>query len=242
MKLIIIEDEAPSQRILKRMLEDEFPAIEIAGIADEIATGIQLIKVFQPDIVLLDIEVNGENALEAIASAFPTPRSFELIMTTAYEHYAIDAFQAAAIDYLLKPIDQQRFKKSILRARTQLALRQSARQLSGEQYEPDEKVTLNTASDMTVFSKSQVLYAEADRAYSSLYLTNGHHHILSRPLSDIEAQLSDDRFMRIHRSYVVNLHHVVRLIKSPLLSLELTNGKRLPVATRRKADLVKLLR
>ncbi len=218
-RTLIVDDEGPARTRIRQLLKDE-PDFEIAG---ECANGRQAVESIQrekPDLVFLDVQMprlSGLDVCEAVAAAGAAMPL--VIFVTAYDEYALKAFEIHAIDYLLKPFDRERFRNALDHARQQLrragggatdprltALLEELRRGAGK---PDRLVFKQNGR--VIFVHTQTIdWIEADGNYLRIHAGNESHYV-RETLTGLEGQLSSDRFMRISRSIIVNLDRVKEL-------------------------------
>ena len=242
-KVAIIEDEPNSQKLLKLMIKNYAPDLELVGIAGEVHQGIALITETSPDLIFLDIEIHGGNGFD-ILDALPN-YSAKVIFVTGYDHYAIKAIRYSALDYLLKPIDVQEFKSAIERIGTDAHSQKKKLNFLKEQMnlpeaKPD-KIILSGNGTYKVLEIDKILYLEADGAYVIIHSEDGNHFIAPQNLSYYEEILPVELFFRLHKSCIVHLKKVKSYEQGRGGKAFLKNGVSLPIAFRRKAVFVKLL-
>lgn len=233
MKALIVDDERYAREELRNLLA-AFPEIGIAGEAANTQQARQQISTLEPDLVFLDIQMPEETGLDLIASLGPKmPR---VIFTTAYDAFALQAFEFGAVDYLLKPISPKRLA---------IALKKIFTAESGEEGEhiaSDQSTSLLSSSDKVLLGEgdriwyvpvSCIVGAESLGAYSVVWLEDG-SPVIRRSLSGLESRLPSDLFFRANRSQLINLHHVqsVALWFSGGLKLTLTGGKSIELSRR----------
>lgn len=214
LKFLIIDDEAPARELLKNYLL-RLENVEIAG---ECENGFEAIKAVQenrPDILLLDIQMPRINGFELLEILDPCP---EVIFTTAYDQYAIQAFEKNAVDYLLKPFSLDRFSQAIEKARQRISQAGSAENPSlhqlRQQLEDDrqvlERVVTRLGSKITVIPVEKICYIEAQDDYVMVYSELG-HHLKERTMKYFAGHLPPGQFLQIHRSYIINLSQIVSI-------------------------------
>ena len=241
-KAIIVDDEELARHVIGEFLE---PHSEIA-IAAECANGMEAVKAVaqhQPDLIFLDVQMpklTGFDVLELIGTETP------VIFVTAYDQYAMRAFEVHAVDYLLKPIGRERFEAALERAKSRLGAKMpAAHELAATARPPQqflERLVVKNGTKVTLIPVAKLDYAEAQDDYVAL-ATQGKKHLKQQTIAGLEAGLNPDSFVRIHRSYIVNLERVVRIEpygKDSRLAI-LTDGTRLPVSRAGYARLKALL-
>jgi len=244
-RTIIIEDEPVSRELLTLMLQRYKNDIEIIDTCSNPADGIDSIAKHQPDLIFLDIQMpkmNGFDMLKKIPSI-----NFEVIFTTAFDQYAINAIRISALDYLLKPVDDEDLAAAIDKCRDRLQSKKPGRQFENlfnnlVNKNPLDKTLALAASDGISFVKmSDILRVEANGRYAKFFLLNKETILVSKTLGDFEDILSANQFFRIHDSSIINLNHVKKYIRGDGGSVILSDNTELDVARRRKEDFIKLI-
>ncbi len=237
MKTVIVEDEKRSQAVIQNLLELSCPEIEIIGMADSIISARNLINDLLPDLVFLDIQLSDGTGFDLLESL--RHLSFHVIFTTAFDQYAIKAFQFSAVDYLLKPLDIDEVKKAV-----QKCIRLGTKNITDDQLrsllnnlklKSDEQpiLTVSTTDRIEFVKISDIIRCEASAAYTTLHLKHANKIIISKVIKEMEILLSDFSFQRIHQSHLVNLHEINKYWKK-MNVLEMSDGSRLPISRSRK--------
>jgi two-component system LytT family response regulator len=234
-RAVIVDDEELARGYLREMLAAH-PEIEIVA---ECANGFEAVKAIAetaPDLVFLDVQMpklDGFEVLELVEARGPedTPA---VIVVTAYDQYAMRAFDAHAVDYLLKPFSAERFERALERAKARLGERRPAAELAREARAPGERPQRLAVRDGTrvhVIPLEKLDYAEAQDDYVALH-SGGKSYLKQQTIGSLEALLDPARFVRIHRSAIVNLERVARIepyAKESRVAI-LSDGTRLPVS------------
>ena len=239
---LIVDDEELARQILRDLLQAH-PEIQILA---ECANGFEAVKAIaehKPDLMLLDVQMpklSGFDVLELIED------DVAVIFVTAYDQYAMKAFEVHAVDYLLKPVGQERFEAALARAKDRIGERTPpAQQLAAAARPPQqflERLVVRDGTRVTLIPVAKLDYVEAQDDYVAL-ASQGAKHLKQQTIASIEAGLDPARFVRIHRSYVVNFERVVRIEpygKDSRLAI-LADGTRLPVSRTGYARLKSLL-
>ncbi len=240
-KACIIDDEANSREVLELMLKENHSDIQIAATASNIKEGAQIISRHQPEIVFLDIEMPGGSGFELVKQLQPPLP--EIIFCTAYGHYAIKAIECSALAYLMKPVSSQKLDEALLKARMKSNLLQRSLQINvlQEQLNTPAHATrflLNTTEDIKVIKFTDVLCCIAESNYTNIHLTDGSKIVASKTLKEFETILHQSNFFRIHHSYLINLNHIKRIIKTDGCIVELPHNISLDVARSKKDELM----
>ena len=245
LKVLIVDDEENVREALAQMLNMYSEGTRLIGTCSNIAAAIKAIRESKPDILLLDIEIGEESGFD-IFKHFPNPE-FKVIFITAYQQYAVQAFRFAALDYLLKPVDPDHLIEALKKAfdavdREKFSLKiDSFIHNVGAMTSRSKKIVLRTADNMHVVNLNDIMYCESDRSYTTFYLADKTRVMVSQTLGDYEDMFNDYGFIRIHKSHLVNLQFIKRYEKGDGGQLVLNDNTCLPVATRKKEQLLGLL-
>jgi two-component system LytT family response regulator len=239
---LIVDDEDLARHVIRELLSAH-PEIEVLA---ECANGFEAVKSFaecKPDLIFLDVQMpklTGFDVLELIGTDVP------VIFVTAYDQYAMRAFDVHAVDYLLKPIGRERFEAALERAKGRLAEKMpSAQELAAAARPPQQyldRLVVRDGTKVTLIPVAKLDYAEAQDDYVAL-ASQGKKHLKQQTIASLEACLDPNGFVRIHRSYIVNLERVVRIEpygKDSRLAI-LSDGSRLAVSRAGYARLKALL-
>ncbi|WP_028284373.1 LytR/AlgR family response regulator transcription factor [Olleya marilimosa] len=246
MKAIIIDDEKRARRILRTLIEEECPEIVTIFDAENLLEGVAIIKSEQPDVVFLDIEMPNHSGLQILEFFKNDTINFQIIFTTAYGHYAIDAFKLSAVDYLLKPIDIDELKIAINKASNSLEenfikekllnLERNFQQLALN------KIALEVPKGIRFVSHEDILFFEADGVYTKVFLQNGKTELICKTLKHFTEQLSNKPlFYKPHRSYLINLKYMTEITKKDGLQVIMSNNKSIPIARDRKDEFMDII-
>ncbi|MDR3702717.1 MAG: LytTR family DNA-binding domain-containing protein [Candidatus Sulfopaludibacter sp.] len=242
MRVLIVDDEAPARARLRQMLASQ-PDAEIAGEAETGVQAMELAAALHPDLILLDIQMPGCTGID-VAACLPPPRP-HIIFCTAFDQYAVDAFELRAVDYLLKPITRARLAQALDRVRAfpPGEDRDQALDLATRQPRfPPSRFLARSGSRYLVVGESQVLYFASEEGLTRL-VGDTAQYWMDPTLNDLEKRLDPARFFRISRHALVNLNAVTEVFPLPGGSGEvaLKNGQRLEVSRRRFRDLLAAL-
>ncbi|MBT8267195.1 MAG: LytTR family DNA-binding domain-containing protein [Bacteroidia bacterium] len=235
---IIVEDEETSREILKNYLKKYCPNVSILGEAANVEEGLVLIRNNDLDLVFLDVEMPFGNAFDLLDKV--GDRTFETVFVTAYNHYAIDALNAHASYYLMKPISIDELIKSVDYI-SEIKTKENALQdqvLVPKTNSVDGKITIPQQDGFEILDTANILFCKADDNYTEIYLNNNKKKLVSKTLKYFEEALSDSSFARIHKSYLVNVNEIVKYRKGKGGSVVLKNGKEIMVSASKKADLL----
>jgi two-component system LytT family response regulator len=246
LKAILVDDEQENINALTIKLGIVCPEVEVAGTYTQPAEALQALRGNSTDLLFLDVEMPGMTGF-GLLEALPG-RSFEVIMVTAYSEFAIKAIKASATDYLLKPVDLDELRiavnKVLEKKQKEGLLDKKMDALSmmlkaGQQQ--TGKLTLHSAREAHFVQISQIIRIAAENNYSIFYLSNGKKITVSKNLGEYEDVLTAQNFYRIHKSHLINLNYLVKLTKSDLPCVIMTDGSEIEVSVRRKADFLKMM-
>jgi two-component system LytT family response regulator len=198
---IIIDDERLARKEMRRLLA-EFASITIAGEAENLADAIKLIGTEKPDIVFLDIQLSGESGFDLLERV---EHDFKLIFVTAFDAYAVRAFEVNAIDYLLKPVNPERLAKAIDR----LAEERVVGPLKPLEF--DDRIFLELGARSLFLKVCDISHIVAAGDYSEVFTRDKRKYLVEKPLREWEERLPEKHFLRIHRQAIVNLEEIEHL-------------------------------
>lgn len=211
---LVVDDERIARNRMVKLLQKHSDRIDIIGEAENGIVGLEKINTLQPQLVFLDIEMPGLNGFEMLQKIKTQPK---IIFTTAYDEFALKAFEENSIDYLVKPIHPERLEKAINKL-NQLdsfpVLQQLAQQLS----QPTQQKTLNTISvpignKIVLIKIENIILFKAEDKYVAVFDTDGNKHIINQSLNYLEGQLPDN-FIRVHRTYIINKDKIAEIRKT----------------------------
>jgi len=232
MKAIIIDDEKRARISLTYILQEYCPEVTVVAECENLPEGIKAIRKQQPDIVLLDIEMPGHSGLELLDFFDENEVNFSIIFTTAYNEYALKAFKFSAVDYLLKPIIPEELAEAIQRVSKQKQRFENFKAFKENlQQETLTKIAVPSGNTLLFLDTNKIMYIKGEGAYSEVFCSDGSRQLVSRNLKNFEDILcSDSRFLRIHKSYIVNFNFVTAFNKSDGGSIVLENQIQIPVS------------
>jgi two-component system LytT family response regulator len=251
MRVLIVDDEQRARRLVRTRLEN-IPDCAIVGEAADGDAASRLIRELTPDIVILDIHMPGQSGLEVIAK-LPRNKLPVVIFLTAYDEYAVRAFELYALDYLLKPFTRERFESAIARARERLQTKQTgastqlyrefisflSRMTPGpgdndtvsQKSDYLQRIMVNSSNIPRLLDVSDIMFLEAEDHFVRLYTIDS-SYLVSHQISELEKNLDPSRFVRIHRSIIVNISAVEKSLSAPYgtMLLVLKDGRKLKIS------------
>ncbi len=238
-RAVIVEDEERSQATLIKLLKENCPTVKVIGVASNVAEAISTIDEQKPDMVFLDIALpdgDGFNVLEGIDYD-----DFEVVFVTAYDKYAIRAFEFSALHYLLKPINHIELQIAVKRFRSRresedVNFNEKLQTLRDNINNEQQKLLLPTLQGYEIISLDDIIRFEASHNYTECFMVNDQKIIVSKPLINFENILNDLYFVRVHNKHLVNLKYVKKYIKGQGGSLKMTDNSEINVSKSRKND------
>jgi two-component system LytT family response regulator len=243
LRTIIIDDEPHVRKTLARMIKEECSNVKLLKSANGVKSGLKAIEEQNPDLVLLDIKMDDGTGFDLLKKAEPI--NFKVIFITAFDQYAIQAFKFSAIDYLLKPVDPEDLVRAVNRAE-QMMQQDFSTQLKAldenlKTQEPKgKKIILRTSETVYLVKVSDISYCESDLSYTQFYLADGQKILVSKTLREFDDMLKEFGFFRVHKSFLVNLLAITKFEKADGGYLVMENKDRVPVASRKRDQLLEL--
>ena len=240
---IIVDDEEFARSSLYFLIQENCENVNITGIAKSVTEARNLLNQHAIDLIFLDIAMPGQNGFELIPSAQTANAS--IIFTTAYDQYAIKAIKANALDYLLKPIDIDELKVAVDKATKFIKLNkvennrnESLKNLANDLNDRTsiKKITLPSGQGYRLVDLDEIIHIEADSNYSVFHLNNLEKIAVSKVLKEYEEILPEHKFVRIHKSSIVNLKYIKEYTNKNGLQVVLNNGELITVSRRRASD------
>jgi two-component system LytT family response regulator len=234
---IIITEEKDTLIILKKIEKENSMIIKIIGKAFSVNDGIDVIKLKKPDVIFLDIIFKDDSFFEMLNQMEFIPK---LVFISAYENYAVKGFKHNAIDFILKPIDLNDIILAVYKVikRTEMEL-----SYQNQNIEPSNQyVAVASLDKIELIHMSEIVYCKASGKYTCFFLLNGKKIMSSRNIGEYSNILDNNYFFRIHKSYIINLRHIVKLSKKDGYFCEFSNGVSIPIAKRRQEDFNKFIK
>lgn len=233
-KAVILDDEFHIRDEIRLLLEEKYTNnISIVAEAETIADSILIIDQLKPKLVFLDINFSDGTGFDILSKCLY--KSFEVIFITAYDNHAIRAIKAGALDYITKPFQNKEFFIAVDKAIKKIGNERHLDinfDVSNDYYNNNKRLVLNTAQDIFAVNESDILYCESDGNYTTFITTNLKPITVSKYLKMFEEILTEQTFIRCHRSYIVNKEHIQKYSKRGYFVLK--NGSQVPVSKERK--------
>lgn len=240
LKAIIVEDEQSSREILKGYLERYCSDVTLVGMADSVKPALELIRLHKPNLVFLDIEMpfgNGFDLLDQVQEI-----NFEIVFTTAFTNYALQAIQVSASHYLLKPINidelveaVDQVKLNIERENQYMNSKILVENIKLENHQL-HKIVLPTLEGFEVASVKDIIHCKADDNFTCFFFKDGSKQMICRNLKYYQELLKDFDFIRVHKSHLINKNYVLRYRKGKGGIAVMANGNEIEVSASRKKD------
>lgn len=231
-KVVIIDDEPLARSIVVEYLQ-QYPSIEIVAECNDGFQGVKAIMQHKPDLIFLDIQMPKINGFEMLELIDATP---SVIFTTAFDEYAIKAFEANAIDYLLKPFSNERFDLAIQKwqdKKNTSSEKNIQSLLENTTKQPDERnrIVVKNGSDIRIVPMADVMYIEAYDDYVKIF-TKDTYYLKKKTMNYYEQVLDSSQFFRTHRSFIINLQELTKIepLEKNTYVVLLKNGKRIPLS------------
>ncbi len=237
-KAALIDDEISSLQILRNIIETQCPDVEVIWTADNLTDARSNLAEKEVDVVFMDIEMPPYSSFELL-EGIDEPH-FEIIFVTAYQEYALRAIKMAALDYILKPIKSADIIKVVDKLREMKKNKYGEltglikNYLNTSMTDNFSKIVVHVNDGYDIVDISNIIYIEAMDSYTKLKLTGNQSYVASRSLKDFEDLLSDKGFYRVHKSYLINLRHMMKIQKGIASSVIMTNGTSVPISARKK--------
>ncbi|MBL7765365.1 MAG: response regulator transcription factor [Chitinophagaceae bacterium] len=232
-RTLIVDDDQPNVNLLSNMLKRYCPKLEIIDTANNIEDGIEKIIHHQPDLLFLDIEIHNHTAFDILNSI--NHKEMIVILITAFERYALQAFKYTILDYLMKPVQITELVTAVNKAEQLLEdknfIRSNERKNDGLRY-----IALPEKNHMNLTQLKDIIRIEAMGSYTKIYIQNGGQYTTSKPMKDLEGKLPGDMFLRVHHSHIINLNYISKYLKTKNGSIILTDNSEVPISANRKKE------
>ena len=244
-KVLIVDDEQKARNILQHYIVNFIPEITEVRQAESVDAAMLLLSDYEPGIIFLDVEMPHKNGFDFLVN-MKNP-SFDVIFTTAYNQYAVQAIRFSALDYLLKPVDPDELKAAVQRHLEKQESAQQKEELYNNLVQniekrevKDFKIAVPSSEGVYFFMIDDILRLEADRSYTHIHLINKKPFIASKTLKHFEEMLDEFKFIRTHKSHLVNPRHITRISNDNEFVL-LSDGSKVEVSRRKKEEVLQQL-
>ncbi len=242
-RALIIDDEQHCIDRLSGLLAEHLPnAIHLMDSFTTAEEGLSAINKYKPDLVFMDVQLNGTTGFELLKQLGNV--KFEIIFTTAYEKYAVQAFKFSALDYLLKPIDADDLKQAVTRLiekNPTIETTQKLETLLGNFYGAGKRICVPVVNGLVVLKVDDIVRCESDINYTTIFMKDKQKLTVAKILKDFEEMLSEYNFFRIHNSHLINLAYIKSYNKGKGGFVTMMDGSDIEVSTRRRDDFLKKL-
>lgn len=238
-KTLLVDDEPRGLTSLQLLLQMNCPEVEIVALCGSAAEAKEKINALHPQLIFLDIAMPGKTGFDLLRDF--TVINFEIIFVTAHNNYMTQAFHFSAIDYILKPVDDELLAEAVKRAGKRIEDKSGSesvetflhniRQKGGSQ---KMKLCIPSLKGFQVIGIEEIIYCEANSNYTNFYFSNRPAICASKPIHEYETLLGDSNFVRIHKSFLVNLEHIKEYVRGEGGSVILSNGYEAEVSRRKK--------
>lgn len=238
-KAIIIDDEVKGRSTLNLLIKRYLPHVQIIGEADGVESGLSLLALNPVDLIFLDIQMGDGTGFDFLEKV--TEKNFEVIFVTAFDEYAIKAFQWSAVDYLLKPVEPELLISAVHK------LQQDSTQLTSKidalinNKSSLKKVAIYTQTGVELINVDEIVRFEASSNYTILYLRSKITIISTKTLKEYDEMLSESTFFRVHKSHLINLNNVQRYVNGDGGFVIMNDSSEVEVARRRKESFLQIL-
>lgn len=241
LKAVIVDDETLSRQSLEKLISEYCPDVEVVASADDILSAVREINTHQPNLVFLDIELPNYSGFELIECFEEI--NFDIVFTTGYEQYAVKAFKVSAAGYLLKPIDVEELSSVVQRIKTRHKVRGEMHNgLMGHNNSGKPLRVMLPAQDGLIYlNLDEVIYLQSEGRYTHIHLMDGSRSTTTKNLKDCLAIIGLPSFLRVHRSYIINLIHLKRYARGRDSFVLMENDERIDVGKNYKEDLSKIV-
>jgi two-component system LytT family response regulator len=239
-KAVLIDDIPAAIKMLESDLQTHCPEIEVIGKAASVVSAAKLLREMKPEVVFLDIELEDGNAFDLL-QILPEI-NFKIIFVTASDKYAIRAFRFSAIDYLLKPIDIDELKAAVQKIKNYDSKEKIDVLLDHwSNKNVSDRIALHSNDEIKIVNLLDIVRCESDNNYTNFYFVNKGRFLVTRTLKSYDQLLSESGFIRVHQSHLVNIKHIKSYVKTDGGYLLMSDQSRVPVAVRKKAEVMDLL-
>jgi two-component system LytT family response regulator len=243
-KAIIVDDEVTARETLTDLLQHYCPQVTVLSSAESVKSAVPLIKMHQPDLVFLDIEMPFENGFK-LFEKFPQ-QNFSVVFVTAYDQYAIKAIKFSAMDYLLKPINPDELIGAIEKVNNKKMSEEENKKrielLMSNLDHPKKikQIALPSSKGAVFVDMDTIVRCSADGNYTKFHLSDGKSHLITKNLGEYEELMEEYHFFRVHHSHLVNLNHIKTYIRGNGGYVVMSDATQVEVSRRKKNEFLKI--
>jgi two-component system LytT family response regulator len=245
MNVIVVDDEVSVRNAITKLLAEQFPDLEVISTAGTLKSAYEAIMKHAPDLLFLDVELPDGNGFELLKMLSAV--NFKVIFITGHQEYALDAIKVSALDYILKPFDQDELRIAVEKAREiinhdeqNIKLQALSENLRSKR--TLKRIILPTADNLYLVSVEDIIRAEADSNYTVFWLTEGRKIMVSRTIKEYDEMLSGSGMIRVHQSHLVNVPFIDRFVKRDGGYLKLKDGTTVPVSLNLKKKVLQSIK
>ena len=241
MRVVIVDDESGARASLRRLIENEFPSVEVVGEAEGVNSAKKLIDEVNPELAFLDVQMQDGTGFDLLKLIDLS--NIQVVFVSAYDHFAITAIKFSAVDYLLKPVEKQDLESTLERIekhKSDSELKKKIDLLLNNVNRID-KIALPSLSGIEFVKLSDIVRCESDNNYTNFFLLDGGKIVVSKTLKEFEDMLESKGFFRTHKSHIINLNYLKKYIKGEGGSVIMEDGSEVLVSRRRKEDFMNVL-
>ncbi|MCB0479968.1 MAG: response regulator transcription factor [Flavobacteriales bacterium] len=242
-RVIIVDDEEGARESLSNLLEKYVDNVKVVAKSENIASGLEKITKYTPELVFLDIEMPFGSGFELLERMKPV--NFNIIFVTAYDHYALKAIKFSALDYLLKPVDIDELRTAVKKHQLESGNKSEAsynnllENLKADDQE--KKLAIPDSHGITFLKINDIIRCESDGNYTRIFMKEGKPILASKTLGEYEHLLEGESFFRVHRSHLVNLMHIKKYLKGDGSYIVLSDDTKVDVSRRKKSAFLEVL-
>jgi two-component system LytT family response regulator len=237
LKALIVDDEREVANALRLLLTYTCPDVEVIDVCHSVVDAIKSFKIKLPDILFLDIEMPGGNGFDLL-EVIDKDKLPHIIFTTAHSEYAIRAIKSGAVDYLLKPIDPDELVTAVDKVRKV----KNSELKSKPAQKGSVAIPVTTSKGIMFLNKEDIIFIKAEGRYSQLFCRDEKSYTVCKNIGEYEEELSADFFFRVHKSYIINCKHVVKINSTDGGFVEMINKKEIEISKRKKGEFIQFLK
>ncbi len=243
-KAIIVDDEQHCINALLKLVEPISNTIKITNTFNSVDEALLKVQEISPDLVFLDVQINDKTGFDFLEELETIP--FEVIFTTAHEKYAVQAFKFSAVDYLLKPIDEDDFTQAISKLNLKIEAKDFSKKVKSllsnvNKNDGQKRITIPTSEGLEFLDVADIIRCESDVNYTTIYTNDKRSLVVSKTLKWFETLLQNAGFFRIHNSHLINLSYIKKYTKGKGGYVTLSDDSNIEVSTRKKEGFIKAL-